>query len=252
VTEAAGETRGQRLARYRRRYRYWIARVVVSIVVRCYLRVTIEGRDRLPAGPAVYCFNHLSWGDPFVLMAVLPFRPRLSFFGPKEEDMRVGFRNRVMRWTGTAIPYKPGKNDLLEATRRVSAAFREGGVVAIAGEGRIHLHESALLPLSEGAAYFALRSGVPLVPVAIHGTSWIALGRRVRIEVGEPIEIPGRPTRQAIADVTDRTWAALHGMVVDEPDRVPPGRFGRWLTDVFNEWPEGSREAATHEAAGGA
>jgi hypothetical protein len=23
-----------------------------------------------------------------------------------------------------------------------------------------------------------------------------------------------------------------------------PGRFGRWLTDAFNDWPEGSREAA--------
>ena len=23
-----------------------------------------------------------------------------------------------------------------------------------------------------------------------------------------------------------------------------PGRFGRWLTEAFNDWPEGSREAA--------
>ena len=37
--------------------------------------------------------------------------------------MRVGGRNRVMHWTGTAIPYKPGKNDLLEATRRVGAVI---------------------------------------------------------------------------------------------------------------------------------
>ena len=85
-----------------------------------------RGRDRLPSGPAIYCFNHLSWADPFVLMAVLPFRPRLWFFGPKEEDMRVGGRNRVMHWTGTAIPYKPGKNDLLEATRRVAAVIDTG------------------------------------------------------------------------------------------------------------------------------
>ena len=84
----------------------------------------VEGRERLPAGPAIYCFNHLSWTDPFVLMATLPFRPRLSFFGPKEEDMAVGGRNRLMTWTGTAIPYKPGKNDLLEATRRVARGHR--------------------------------------------------------------------------------------------------------------------------------
>jgi len=39
-----------------------------------------------------------------------------------------------MVWTGATIPYRPGKNDLLEATRRVVAALRAGGVVAIGGE----------------------------------------------------------------------------------------------------------------------
>ncbi len=120
-------------------------------------------------------------------MAVLPFRPRLSFFGPKEEDMGVGGRNRVMHWTGTTIPYKPGKNDLLDATRRVAAVIGAGGVVAIAGEGRIGAIESALLPLNDGPAYFALRSRVPLVPIAINGTSWLRFGGRVRVRVGEPI-----------------------------------------------------------------
>ena len=60
------------------------------IIVRTYLRIHVEGRERLPGGPAIYCFNHLGWVDPFILMAVLPFRPRLFFFGPKEEDMHVG------------------------------------------------------------------------------------------------------------------------------------------------------------------
>ncbi|MEP6639506.1 MAG: lysophospholipid acyltransferase family protein, partial [Chloroflexota bacterium] len=158
---------GPAISPIRRTLRYWISRIAVAVVTRAYLRVRLEGRDRLPRGPAVYCFNHLSWVDPFVLMAVLPFRPRLWFFGPKEEDMAVGGRNRLMYWTGTAIPYKPGKNDLLDATRRVGAVVDSGSVVAIAGEGRIHVRESELLPLSEGAAYFALRSGVPLVPIAV-------------------------------------------------------------------------------------
>src|SRR4029453_11929056 len=132
---------------------------------RAPVRAGYAAPPRLPAGPAIYCFNHLSWADPFVLMAVLPFRPRLWFFGPKEEDMGLGGRNRLMFWTGTAIPYKPGKNDLLDATRRVGAVLGSGAVVAIAGEGRIHVRETELLPVSEGAAYFALRSGVPLVPI---------------------------------------------------------------------------------------
>jgi hypothetical protein len=32
-------------------------------------------------------------------------------------------------------------------------------------------------------------------------------------------------------------------MVRAAPDVPVPGRLGRWLTDVFNDWPEGSREA---------
>ena len=121
----------------RRTIRYWASRLVAGAVTRAWLRIECEGFERLPGGPAIYCFNHLSWSDPFVLMATLPMRPRLSFFGPKEEDMGVGGRNRLMHWTGATIPYKPGKNDLLEATRKVGAVIAAGGIVAIAGEGRI-------------------------------------------------------------------------------------------------------------------
>jgi len=162
----------------RRWIRTWISRLLMWVLCRALFRPRLESRERLPKGPAIYCFNHLSWVDPFVLMAVLPMRPRLMFFGPKEEDMSVGGRNRLMTWTGATIPYRPGKNDLLDATRRVHAAIAAGRVVAIAGEGRIQPFESHLLPLSEGAAYFALREGVPLVPIAIGGTSWLGFGRR--------------------------------------------------------------------------
>ena len=242
---------GPAISPWRRTVRYWLSRLISAALTRAYLRIRLEGHTRLPPGPAIYCFNHLSWADPFVLMAALPFRPRLWFFGPKEEDMRVGRRNQVMQWTGTAIPYKPAKNDLLEATRRVGAVIDSGGVVAIAGEGRIHARESELLPLSEGAAYFAMRSGVPIVPIAINGTSWLRFGGHVRVRVGEPIVVTGRPNREALAEVTARTWTALHALVADVPDPPEPGRFGRWLTEAFNEWPEGSR-AAAREASEGA
>jgi 1-acyl-sn-glycerol-3-phosphate acyltransferase len=234
----------------RRTIRYYLSRIVVSILTRGFFRVSLEGRERLPAGPAIYCFNHLSWSDPFMLMAILPFRPRLFFFGPKEEDMHVGGRNRVMHWTGTAIPYKPGKNDLLDATRRVGTVIHDGAVVAIAGEGRIHPGERDLLPLSEGAAYFALRSGVPLVPIAINGTSWLRFGGRVRVRVGEALPASGRPTRVAIGHLTEGATASLLAMLADAPDVQPPGRAGRWLTERFNDWPEGSREAAIPTSEG--
>nr|MBA2380495.1 1-acyl-sn-glycerol-3-phosphate acyltransferase [Chloroflexota bacterium] len=233
-----------RIHPFRRTIRAWLSRIAAWVISRGYLRLRLEGRERLPRTPAIYCFNHLNWADPFVLMAVLPMRPRLTFFGPKEEDMSVGGRNRLMSWTGATIPYRPGKNNLIEATRRVHAVIAAGGVVAIAGEGRIQPFESRLGPLNEGAAYFALRERVPLVPIAIHGTSWLGFGRRVRVEVGEPLPPLGRPSREQVDALTLRCWTALHELVRDEPERDRPGPLGRWVTEQFNDWPEGDRAAA--------
>ena len=228
----------------RRTIRYYLSRTLIALITRGWLRFEVQDSERLPGGPAIYAFNHLSWADPFVMMATLPLRPRLSFFGPKEEDMRAGGRNRMMLWTGSAIPYKPGKNDLLEATRRVGAVIADGGVVAIAGEGRIGAIEGRLLPLNDGPAYFAMRSRVPLVPIAINGTSWLPFGGRVRVRVGEPIVGEGRPDRAAVAAMTATLAARLQAMLdgAAEPERR--GRLARWMTERFNEWPEGSREAA--------
>lgn len=233
---------------WRRTIRYWLSRLFVFALTRGFLRIRFDGRERLPTGPAIYCFNHLSWADPFILMAILPFRPRLSFFGPKEEDMGVGGRNRIMHWTGTTIPYKPGKNDLLDATRRVDAVLKAGGVVAIAGEGRIGAVESRLLPLNDGPAYFALRAGVPLVPIAINGTSWLRFGGRVRVQVGETILVTGRPDRAAVTATTALLDERLRALLAGAPQVDEPGRFGRWVSERFNDWPEGSRAAALEVA----
>ncbi len=232
---------GASLPSWRRTVRYYLSRGFCMLLTRAYVRIRFEGLDHYPDGPAVLCFNHLCWLDPFILMGTLPLRPRLFFFGPREEDMAAGGRNRIMTWTGQAVPYKPGKNDLLEATRRVQAVFDFGGVLGIAGEGRIHAREGELMPLSEGPAYFALRSKVPLVPLAINGTSWLRFGRTVRIRVGRPILPEGRPTREAVEAMTARLQADLHALVQGYPDPRPPGGLGQWLTERFNEWPGGRR-----------
>lgn len=227
------------------------ARAFCRAVTHLLFDVRVEGAERWSTGPAIYCFNHLGWTDPIFLMGVLPLRPRYAMFGPKEADMTVGGRNRLISWLGFGIPYRPTKDDLIEATRRVQRVLDDGWVVAIAGEGRIHRGERELLPLADGVAYFALRAGVPVIPIAINGTSWLGLRRRVRIRVGDPIMVPGRPTREHIAELSRRTEDALLAMVADFPDPGVPGPFGRWITELFNDWPEGARpELGAGDGAG--
>jgi 1-acyl-sn-glycerol-3-phosphate acyltransferase len=223
------------------RVRYWLVTAFLWLVVRLYLRLRVEGLGRLPDGPAMLCFNHQSWADPFIVIAALPARPDIVFFGPREADMGVGRKNRLIRWTQRDVPFRPDKRGLVAVARRVEAIFARGDRLAIAPEGRIHAGERVVLPLDEGVAFFALRSGVPIVPIGMTGVSWLRFGGTVRVRVGDPIPAVSRPTKAAVIAMTEATRAALLELVADGRDREPPGRFGRWLTEAFQDWPEGAR-----------
>jgi 1-acyl-sn-glycerol-3-phosphate acyltransferase len=221
---------------------YWFTTIAIRILVGAYLRIRVEGRP-LPPGPAILCFNHQGWTDPFIAVAALPARPDLWFFGPKEADMSAGVRNRLISWSGRAVSFNPERTNLLEATRRVEAVLANGAHLGIAPEGRIHVGERALLPISEGVAFFALRAGVPVVPVGFTGTGWLRFGKTIRVRVGAPIAATGRPTRDAVDVLTGEIQAAMLALVADGRDEGPPGPVGRWLTELFNDWPEGRRPA---------
>ena len=222
-----------------------LARWAIKLAARTYSRVDVEGLENIPNEPALYCFSHQCWIDPMYVLAVLPRRPRIYFFGPQENEMRHGVRNRLMRWFGLVIPFAPGARGLLAATQRTAELARGGASIAIAGEGRLHVGEGTILPLKDGPAYIALRAGLPVVPVAINGTGWLAFRRPVRVRLGRPIAataaVAGRPRGPEIAELTSRVLASLTELVGGFPDQPEPGRLGRWLTELFNEWPEGHR-----------
>jgi len=232
------------------RIRYWTAVLFFRLAVRVYFRLRTEGLDRLPRGPAVLCFNHQSWADPFILAAAVPARPDLMFFGPREADLGVGAKNRLIRWSQRSIPFRPDKTGLVDVSRRVGAELRRGAWVAIAPEGRIHVGERVVLPLDDGVAFFAIRGGVPIVPIAISGTGWLRFGGTVRVRIGDPVTADGPATREAITELTAETREALLRLVADARDRPPPGPVGRWLTEVFQDWPEGWRPSIDESLTG--
>lgn len=207
--------------------------------MRCYLRVRVTGTERIPVNtPYLLCFSHPNWVDPFLLVAFFPDDPPVLIFGPKEEDMAAGWRNRVIGWSRIAVPFKPSKSDLLDTTRRAMAVLNRGHVLAIAGEGRLSDREGAIAPLQDGAAFLALRARVPVVPLAIIGTRWLHFGKRVILRVGDPIAAEGlRPDRAGVAELTERIQAAMETLLTGVEEDPPPGPFGRWVTDLFNERP---------------
>jgi 1-acyl-sn-glycerol-3-phosphate acyltransferase len=233
------------ISEFQRSFRHWFSRTVSATVMKTYYRLELTGRENIPNGPALYVFNHLSWLDPMLLLAVFPDRPRIHFYGPKEANLKDGARNKFMWWTSVIVPFSPLKDDLLTSVKWAQAVFDTGNILAISGEGTIHVHEGDLLPFQEGAAYLALRGGVPIVPIGITGTSWARFRSTVKVRVGTPIQTGQRPTRQAIANVTARTWHAVKDLVKDDRDRTPPWWFERWLTDLVNDWGPGGRAAAT-------
>ena len=210
----------------------------IRFFVGTYVRVRHEGFDTLPDPPFVLNFSHPSWLDPFLLASHWPHHQTLFIFGPKEEDMNAGWRNRLINWTHMAVPFRPSKTDLLDTTRRATSVLKAGYVLAVAGEGRLSDREGAIVPLEDGPAFFALRAQVPIVPMAIVGDRWLSFGKTVTMRVGPVVPLAGRRAdREGVLSMTAELQTAMEELLVGVEEGPLPGRFGRWMTDVLAERP---------------
>jgi 1-acyl-sn-glycerol-3-phosphate acyltransferase len=188
----------------------WLMRAVVWT----FGRYEVVGAARMPRhGPLIVVANHLNNADPPLLGASLPRRIR---FMAKQElfDSPVGW---VVRGFG-AFPVRRFEADL-RALRQAERILKEGGVLGMFPEGH-RSRAGGMGPAQPGTALIALRSGAPLLPVAITGTEAITTPLvllrkpRIRVVVGEPFTLPAtrRITAeqvQAGADAIMRRIAAL-------------------------------------------
>ena len=128
------------------------------------LRTT--GRSQLPwRGPAVIVANHASLIDILVLFDL--FRP--FKWVSKIENFKIPFVGWNMSLNGY-VPLKRGDRESVEAMlARCDTLLAAGSPVLFFPEGT-RTKDGALQPFKDGAFELAVRHGVPLIPVAVHGT----------------------------------------------------------------------------------
>jgi 1-acyl-sn-glycerol-3-phosphate acyltransferase len=209
---------------------WWLNRTAIRLL----FDLRVRGLEQWPDPPFQLVSNHHNGFDPMIVMAAAPLTPRITWFGPKEADFSRGFKNRVMAFFGGVIPYNPDRTTLTSAVRAVRRVFEAEGVLGIFAEGRIGFMETELQSFEEGAAAFAVTSGVPVVPCAVVGSTHLWFRRRVEVRFGAPIPTDTVRGREARADLDARMRDAVAALLPALEPTLPRRRPLEFLTDMLN------------------
>jgi 1-acyl-sn-glycerol-3-phosphate acyltransferase len=149
----------------RRRIFRALLRGLTKILVLVTMRARVSGLENFPKrGPAIIIFNHLGDADAVLMAATLPFSP-IEGIGKIElyEHWLVGpvFRAYGVIWVHRGQPDR-------KAIRAALNGLKDGRMVTLAPEGRQSV-TGALEEGEDGAAFLSMKSGAPLVPVALTG-----------------------------------------------------------------------------------
>ncbi|MGW2816959.1 lysophospholipid acyltransferase family protein [Streptomyces sp. NPDC001415] len=177
---------------------YFAFRLVVLVpLLRWLFRPCVEGAGRVPeTGAVILAGNHQSFTDQFLLGVTL--RRRLTFLAKQEYFTAPGLRGRAtaafFRALGQIPVDRSGKDAARSALDTALQVLDGGGVLGVFPEGT-RSHDGRLYKGKVGVAAMALRSGAPVVPVAMIGTfeaqpKGRRLPRRVPITLrfGEPLD----------------------------------------------------------------
>jgi 1-acyl-sn-glycerol-3-phosphate acyltransferase len=190
---------------------YSSAWAVFYVYVNPLWRLRIAGRDRLPwHGAAVLVANHASLIDILVLFGL--FRP-FKWVSKQEIftvpvigwNMRLNDYVPLVRGSGASV------RRMMEHCDRLLAA---GSPIMMFPEGR-RTPDGSLQPFKDGAFELAVKRGVPVHPIAVHGTRQ-ALPKHglilrehvnVRVEVLPPLDPGDYPDAYALRDAARKAIA---------------------------------------------
>lgn len=144
--------------------RLW-ARALVRIA---RVRVTVEGLDKIDLKqPYVFAANHLSYMDTPVVLSRIPVQFR---FMAKSGLFKIPFLGTHLAQAGhIPVPLE----DARAAVKTLSLAaqtIRDRGISILVFPEGGRSDDGVLQEFKEGAAYIAIKAGVPVVPVALVGT----------------------------------------------------------------------------------
>ena len=189
-----------------------LIRGVVRLIVAIMLDVRLIGRKNVPkTGSLIIASNHLSWADIPLIPA---FLKRKVVFMAKEETFQ-GKMGWLVRFLG-AFPVKRGEADR-QSLRAAEEQLKAGRILIIFPEGtRSKVHR--LGQAHAGLGMIALRSGIPVVPVAINGSEKAFKKFRPRITIiyGEPMILKPKGkkiTREDIDECTERVMLRIASML---------------------------------------
>lgn len=156
-----------------------------------FIRVRAEGAAKLdPHGTYVFIANHGSYMDIPAVLAALPHQFR---FFAKKGLFKVPILGFHLNHAGHLPVDRTNARNSLKSMAEGARIVRERGIsVLLFPEGG--RSPEGLRDFKEGAAYIAIRAGVPVVPIAILGMrELLPIGSlhlrsgKVRVRVGDPI-----------------------------------------------------------------
>ncbi len=204
---------------------------VSGFLARALFSARFEGLENVPrSGPFILAGNHCSNLDPAIIAWATGHQiDRVIHFMAKAEMRSWPFAGWLASKTG-AIFVRRGEGDRA-AQRAALKALSEGRPIGLFPEGT-RSRDGHLKAGRDGAAYLAMRTGAPVLPVGIGGTHRIFPGKsrwphatKVVVRIGEPFTLPHRPSgklsREELGQGTERIMATIDSLLSPDQRRQP-------------------------------